>query len=200
MLDTVLRPIINRPLDAAGRLLAKRGVTANTVTIAGLLIGLLAAVAIALEYFVVAFSLIVANRITDGLDGAVARARAPTDRGGYLDIVADYVFYGSVPLAFALADPVQNALPAAALLAGFCLTCASFLTFATIAAKRGLETAAHGRKSFFYSTGLVEGTETIAFFLLMTALPAWFPVLAWIFAALCVLTAVQRSALAMKLF
>lgn len=200
MLDTVLRPIINRPLDAAGRLLAKRGVTANTVTIAGLLIGLLAAVAIALEYFVVAFSLIVANRITDGLDGAVARARAPTDRGGYLDIVADYVFYGSVPLAFALADPVQNALPAAALLAGFCLTCASFLTFATIAAKRGLETAAHGRKSFFYSTGLVEGTETIAFFLLMTALPAWFPVLAWIFAALCVLTTVQRSALAMKLF
>lgn len=200
MLDTVLRPIINRPLDAAGRLLAKRGVTANTVTIAGLLIGLLAAVAIALEYFVVAFSLIVANRITDGLDGAVARASAPTDRGGYLDIVADYVFYGSVPLAFALADPVQNALPAAALLAGFCLTCASFLTFATIAAKRGLETAAHGRKSFFYSTGLVEGTETIAFFLLMTALPAWFPVLAWIFAALCVLTAVQRSALAMKLF
>lgn len=200
MLDTVLRPIINRPLDAAGRLLAKRGVTANTVTIAGLLIGLLAAVAIALEYFVVAFSLIVANRIADGLDGAVARASAPTDRGGYLDIVADYVFYGSVPLAFALADPVQNALPAAALLAGFCLTCASFLTFATIAAKRGLETAAHGRKSFFYSTGLVEGTETIAFFLLMTALPAWFPVLAWIFAALCVLTAVQRSALAMKLF
>lgn len=200
MLDTVLRPIINRPLDAAGRLLAKRGVTANTVTIAGLLIGLLAAVAIALGYFVVAFSLIVANRIADGLDGAVARASAPTDRGGYLDIVVDYVFYGSVPLAFALADPVQNALPAAALLAGFCLTCASFLTFATIAAKRGLETAAHGRKSFFYSTGLVEGTETIAFFLLMTALPAWFPVLAWIFAALCVLTAVQRSALAMKLF
>lgn len=200
MLDTVLRPIINRPLDAAGRLLAKRGVTANAVTIAGLLIGLLAAVAIALGYFVVAFSLIVANRIADGLDGAVARASAPTDRGGYLDIVVDYVFYGSVPLAFALADPVQNALPAAALLAGFCLTCASFLTFATIAAKRGLETAAHGRKSFFYSTGLVEGTETIAFFLLMTALPAWFPVLAWIFAALCVLTAVQRSALAMKLF
>ena len=200
MLDTVLRPIINRPLDAAGRLLAKRGVTANTVTIAGLLIGLLAAVAIAMQYFLVAFALIVANRISDGLDGAVARASAPTDRGGYLDIVVDYVFYGSIPLAFALVDPATNAVPAAALLAGFCLTCASFLTFATIAAKRGLETAAHGRKSFFYSTGLVEGTETIAFFLLMTVLPAWFPALAWIFAALCALTAVQRSALAMKLF
>ena len=200
MLDTVMRPLINRPLNSAGRSLARLGVTANTVTIAGLLIGLLAAVAIATQYFVAAFALIVANRIADGLDGAVARVSAPTDRGGYLDIVVDYVFYGSVPLAFAIADPAQNALPAAALLAGFCLTCASFLTFATIAAKRGLETEAHGRKSFFYSTGLVEGTETIAFFLLMTALPAWFPILAWIFAALCVLTAIQRSALAMKLF
>ena len=200
MLDTVTRPLINRPLNSAGRLLARRGVTANTVTIAGLLIGLLAAVAIATHYFVAAFALIVTNRIADGVDGAVARAGTPTDRGGYLDIVVDYVFYGSVPLAFAIADPAQNALPAAALLAGFCLTCASFLTFATIAAKRGLETEAHGRKSFFYSTGLVEGTETIVFFLLMTALPAWFPALAWIFAALCVLTAIQRSALAMKLF
>ena len=200
MLDTLTRPLINRPLNSAGRMLARRGVTANTVTIAGLLIGLLAAVAIATHYFVAAFALIVANRIADGVDGAVARAGTPTDRGGYLDIVVDYVFYGSVPFAFAIADPAQNALPAAALLAGFCLTCASFLTFATIAAKRGLETEAHGRKSFFYSTGLVEGTETIAFFLLMTALPAWFPALAWIFAALCVLTAIQRSALAMKLF
>ena len=200
MLDTVTRPLINRPLNSAGRMLARRGVTANTVTIAGLLIGLLAAVAIATHYFVAAFALIIANRIADGVDGAVARAGTPTDRGGYLDIVVDYVFYGSVPLAFAIADPAQNALPAAALLAGFCLTCASFLTFATIAAKRGLETEAHGRKSFFYSTGLVEGTETIAFFLLMTAWPAWFPILAWIFAALCVLTAIQRSALAMKLF
>ena len=199
MLDTLTRPLINRPLNSAGRMLARRGVTANTVTIAGLLIGLLAAVAIATHYFVAAFTLIIANRIADGLDGAVARAGAPTDRGGYLDIVVDYVFYGSVPFAFAIADPAQNALPAAALLAGFCLTCASFLTFATIAAKRGLETEAHGRKSFFYSTGLVEGTETIAFFLLMTALPAWFPALAWIFAALCVLSAIQRSALAMKL-
>ena len=200
MLDTVTRPLINRPLNSAGRMLARRGVTANTVTITGLLIGLLAAVAIAMHYFVAAFALIVANRIADGVDGAVARAGTPTDRGGYLDIVVDYVFYGSVPFAFAIADPAQNALPAAALLAGFCLTCASFLTFATIAAKRGLETEAHGRKSFFYSTGLVEGTETIAFFLVMTALPAWFPVLAWIFAALCVLTAIQRSALAMKVF
>ncbi|MGB5624514.1 MAG: CDP-alcohol phosphatidyltransferase family protein [Woeseiaceae bacterium] len=200
MLDTVMRPLINRPLNSAGRFLAHRGVGANAVTLAGLVIGLLAALAIGTGYFALAFALIVVNRVTDGLDGAVARASTPTDRGGYLDIVVDYVFYGSIPFAFAVIDPAHNAIPAAALLAGFCLTCASFLTFATIAAKRGLETETHGKKSFFYSSGLVEGTETIAFFLAMTAMPQWFPVLAWVFAALCVLTAIQRSALAMKVF
>jgi phosphatidylglycerophosphate synthase len=200
MLDTVMRPLINRPLNSAGRFLARRGVGANAVTLAGLVIGLLAALAIGTGYFALAFALIVVNRVTDGLDGAVARASTPTDRGGYLDIVVDYVFYGSIPFAFAVIDPAHNAIPAAALLAGFCLTCASFLTFATIAAKRGLETETHGKKSFFYSSGLVEGTETIAFFLAMTAMPQWFPVLAWVFAALCVLTAIQRSALAMKVF
>jgi phosphatidylglycerophosphate synthase len=200
MLDTVVRPLINRPLNSAGRFLARRGVGANTVTLAGLVIGLLAALAIGTGYFALAFALIVVNRIIDGLDGAVARASTPTDRGGYLDIVVDYVFYSSIPFAFAVIDPTHNAIPAAALLAGFCLTCSSFLTFATIAAKRGLETETHGKKSFFYSTGLVEGTETIAFFLAMAAMPHWFPILAWVFAALCVLTAIQRSALAMKVF
>lgn len=200
MLDTAVRPLINQPLDSAGRALAERGVSANSVTLAGLLVGLLAAVAISVSLFKLGFVLIVCNRILDGLDGAVARASRTTDSGGYLDIVVDYVFYGSVPLAFAIADPTQNAVPAAALLASFCLTASSFLAFATIAAKRGIETAAHGRKSFFYSTGIVEGTETIACFLLMAAIPAWFALLAWGFSALCVLTAIQRTALAFKLF
>lgn len=200
MLDAVLRPLINRPLDAVGRALARWGISANAVTVAGLVPGLLAAVAIGTETYNSAFVLIVVNRLMDGLDGAVARASRPTDAGGYLDIVVDYLFYASVPLAFALVDPQANAVPAAALLAAFCITCASFLAFAIIAAKRRLRTEAHGRKSFFYSTGIVEGTETIAFFLLMAAFPGWFPMLAWVFAALCVVTAIQRTALAMKRF
>lgn len=200
MLDTFIRPLINPPLNAAGRALAGIGVSANAVTLAGLVPGLLAAVAIALQSYTLAFALIVANRLIDGLDGAVARATAPTDTGGFFDILADYVFYASVPLAFAIADPANNAVPAAALLAAFLLTCSSFLTFAVIAAKRGLETEAHGKKSFFYSTGVVEGTETIAFFLVMTLLPGWFAPLAWVFAGLCVVTALQRAMLAARLF
>jgi hypothetical protein len=110
MLDTRMRPLIDRPLNAAGRALARRGASANGVTMAGLGVGLLAAVAIAMSQFTFGFALIVVNRILDGLDGAVARATTTTDSGGYLDIVADYVFYGSVPLAFAIADPGENAI------------------------------------------------------------------------------------------
>lgn len=200
MLDAALRPVVDGPLNAAGRMLARSGVPAIAVTVMGLAVGLLAAATIALQAHVAGFALILLNRLLDGLDGAVARATAATDRGGYLDIVVDYVFYAGIPLAFAFADPSRNALPAAALLAGFCLTCSSFLAFAAIAAIRGLETGTHGRKSFFYSTGLVEGTETIVFFLLMATVPAWFAVIAWIFAGLCVLTALQRAIQAMTVF
>lgn len=200
MLDTVVRPWIDRPLNYAGRLLAQRGVTANAVTFVGLAVGLLAATAIATAHFKAGLALIALNRVIDGLDGAVARVSQPTDIGGYLDIVVDYVFYSSIPLAFALANPAANAVAAAALLAAFCLTCSSFLTYAIIAGKRDLQSEAHGKKSFFFSIGLIEGTETIVFFLIMTAAPLWFPTLAWILSGLCVLTALQRSAQAIKLF
>ena len=79
MLDTSLRPLIDRPLQAAGSWLADRGVRANAVTLAGLVVGLLAAVAIAYGEFTAGFLLILANRVLDGLDGAVARRRGATE-------------------------------------------------------------------------------------------------------------------------
>ncbi len=200
MLDTTVRPWLNPVLNALGNALARRGVSANQLTILGALIGLGAAVLIAHQHYALAFWLMALNRLLDGLDGAVARATTISDRGGYLDIVADYIFYASVPFAFALANPPLHALPAAALLAAFCLTASSFLVFAAIAAKRGLKTDRHGEKSIFYSTGLVEGTETVVMFLLMAALPDWFPTLAWLFAGACVITVIQRSILALRTF
>jgi hypothetical protein len=91
-------------------------------------------------------------------------------------------------------------VPALVLVASFVLTGVSFLAFAVIAAKRGAETEAHGKKSFFYSTGLAEGAETIAVFIAMCLAPAWFPVLALGYAGLCALTVVQRSAMAVRAF
>ncbi len=199
MFDARLRPLIDPPLNAAGRWLAARGVSANALTFAGALIALAAGVAIAHGAFGAALVLVVANRLLDGLDGAVARAAGPSDLGGYLDIVADFIFYVAVPVGFGVYMP-ENLLPALVLVAAFTLTGVSFLAFAAIAARRGEETAAHGRKSLFYSTGLAEGGETIALFIILCLWPAGFGWLAWGYAALCALTVVQRSLLAAAQF
>jgi phosphatidylglycerophosphate synthase len=200
MFDARLRPLIDPPLNAAGRWLAARGIGANAVTLAGLVPGVAAAVAIAQGAFGAALALILANRIIDGLDGAVARARGLTDFGGYLDSVADYVFYAAVPVGFGLFASA-NAVPALLLVASFTLTAASFLVYAAVAARRGrATTTGHGRKSIVYSTGLAEGAETIAAFVAMCLWPAWFPAIAIGFAALCLLTVAQRTLLAWREF
>ena len=48
--------------------------------------------------------------------------------------------------------------------------------------------------------GLAEGTETIAVFIVMCLLPAWFGAIAYAYAALCVLTVIQRTVLAASRF
>ena len=199
MLDARLRPLIDPPLNRAGAVLAGLGVTANGLTFTGLALGLAGAAAIAFGAIGWGLALILANRLLDGLDGAVARVRGPSDLGGYFDIVADFAFYVSVPVGFGVLG-AANQLPALVLVASFVLTGVSFLAFAVIAGKRGATTEAHGKKSFFYSTGLAEGTETIAVFIAMCLWPAWFPAIAYAYAALCVLTVFQRSAMAVADF
>lgn len=199
MLDAKLRPLIDPPLNRAGSALARAGISANVLTFTGLALGLSGAVAIAFGEIWLGLAMIVANRLFDGLDGAVARASQTTALGGYFDIVADFAFYVSIPLGFGILAE-ENTLPALVLVASFVLTGVSFLAFAVIAAQRGDETDAHGKKSFFYSTGLAEGAETIAVFVAMCLFPAWFATIAFGYAALCVLTVFQRSALAIAQF
>lgn len=198
MFDTLLRPIIDPPLNAAARALARAGLGANAVTVFGGAAGVAAGVAIAAGQFSAAVALIALSRLADGLDGPLARQTRSTDLGGYLDVIADYAFYAAVPLGFAVARP-EWALPAACLLAGFLLASTSFLGFAALAAKRGLETEAQGKKSFFYLGGLAEGAETIAVLALSALQPAWFPALAYGYAGVCVLTVFGRLAAAMRL-
>lgn len=200
MLDGIARRLIDGRLDRIGRDLARRGVSADQVTAAGFIASLIAIGLVAIGSPAAAVAFVLAGRIADGLDGAVARATAKTDLGGFLDIVCDFVFYGGLPLAFAIADPAANALPAAFLIATFYVNGASFLGFAILAARRGLETTQRGSKSLYFTTGLAEGTETIAVFLAACLWPAAFPALAWGFGILCLITAAARVRLAIATF
>jgi phosphatidylglycerophosphate synthase len=197
--DTELRRLVEPALDRAGAALARRGVPANAVTLAGFVAGLGCVPAIAFGVWWAALVCLALNRLADGLDGAIARRRGPTDFGGYLDIVCDFVFYAAFAFAFALVQPAF-AVPAAALMLSFVGTGTSFLAYAIIAQKRGIRPGEGPAKSFFHSRGIAEGGETIAFFVLCLLWPGAFPWLAYGFAALCWLTTALRVAAAWRTF
>lgn len=200
MLDGLMRKIIDPSLNRCGKHLAARGLGADQVTFIGLGLGMLAAGLIAIGFPWLGLFPLIASRLADGLDGAVARATQKTDFGGYLDITADFLFYGAVPFGFILLDPTANAVPGAFLLLSFYVNGTSFLGYAILAEKRGLETTARGTKSLYFTGGLLEGTETIAFFVFLCIWPSAFSISAWVFGGLCFLTAGARILLASKVF
>lgn len=183
----------------AGRLIAV-GINADHVSWFGFLLGLGAVPLIALHHPLWAMFCIIGNRLADGLDGTIARRTRPTDRGAFLDIALDFLFYSSIPLAFALADPASNGLAAAVLIYSFVGTGSTFLAFAVIAAKRKLTSTDYPNKGFYYLGGLTEATETITVFLAMCLFPSWFPVLAYGFAVFCAFTTVTRIVAGVRMF
>lgn len=196
MMDSYVRRFIDPPLNNCAVRLARAGIRANTLTIAGFIISLLGFFALAYQAYGAAIACIVASRLMDGLDGPLARQTRPTDLGGFLDIVSDFVFYAGTVFFFALGRP-EMALPAAFLIFSFMATGSSFLAYAILAAKKGHNHSAQGHKSFFYLQGLAEGTETIFVMILICLLPEQFGKIAYVYGAMCWLTFIGRVRRAM---
>ncbi len=199
MLDTRLRPYVDIVLGKLALSLVRFGISANIITIFGGVVGLCACVATALAAYDVALLLLCLNRICDGLDGAVARLTQPTDFGGFLDIVVDFLFYSLLPLSFAISRP-EDSLAAAFLITSFVGTGTSFLAFAMMAEKRNITVETPLAKGFFYLGGLIEGTETIILLALILIFPTWFGVLAFVFGSLCWITTGYRIIRAWQVF
>ena len=194
MLDRWTLQLIKKPLHRGGCLLQRYGVKPDQVTLSGFVVGILCLPALGMKWYWLALVCILLNRLADGLDGELARLVGPTDSGGFLDIVLDFIFYGAVVFGFALADPGQNGLAAAALLFSFIGTGSSFLAFAIMAERRGIKKIAYPKKGIYYLEGLAEGTETILFFILFCLFPGFFVPLAYCFACICLVTVLTRVA------
>jgi len=192
VLDKHLVPHLRAPLARVAGTLHQRGISADTVSVAGFVCGLLAVLLVALGATLAALVLLLLGRLADGLDGEIARINGSTDAGAFLDIVLDFIFYALFPIGFAVYDPASNALPAAVLIASFVGTGASFLAFAGQADRLGVSRVQFEYKGLTYLDGLAEGTETIAAFCLMCLFPSAFALIAWIFAAVCWVTTVNR--------
>lgn len=192
MLDKYSIKVIRWPLTQSAKILNSAGVTANQTTFFGFLIGCLAFPSLTFQQYDLALLFVVLNRICDGLDGALARIQGITDAGGFLDISLDFLFYSLIPFGFVIANPDANAVAGAFLIFSFIGTGSSFLAFAVMAGKQGIENPVYKHKSLYYMSGLTEGTETIACFIAFCIWPQHFAAIAYAFGAACWLTTFMR--------
>jgi len=156
------------------------------VTVVAMIVGILAGVLIAVHQPIVACIFLALSGYCDTLDGTLARISQQTSAlGSMLDIVVDRVVEFAVILGLLSVDPALRAFPAMWMLGSILLCMTSFLVV-------GIFVENQGDKGFHYSVGLMERAEAFIFFGLMILLPAWFVVLAWVFSALVLLTAVRR--------
>lgn len=180
--------------DAVGRRMSP-----NALSALAFALGLACAAAAFAGFVLASLALWLLNRVVDGLDGLVARRSGRTsDRGAYLDIVLDFVVYASLPLSLALGD-ASLAPAAAALLAAFYVNGATWMYLSSLLEKRGRGAAANGQPtSVVMPPGIIEGTETIAFFSLILALPAYAAPLMYAFALLTLAGAALRFVQGLK--
>ena len=195
MFDRHLQKLTQKPLSFFAKIILKY-ISANQITIIGFVFGLMMCLFIYLELFFLAIFFLILNRICDGLDGVMARLTVPTYLGAYLDIVLDFIFYSAFILIFGLLD-TNNIIISCLLLFSYICTGTTFLAQAIIQPKLDLVQKDESididiPKSFYYSAGLIEGTETILFMILCLLFPNLYFFFGLIFAFLCLLTALSR--------
>ena len=195
MFDAAIRARLRPGIEPVAAALDRRGMSPGTVTAVGLVIGIGACTAAALAAWVVALVLWLLNRTLDGLDGAVARRRGATDLGGMLDFLADFVVYGGFVVGVAIAVPDAR-VACTVLLAAYLLNNVALLSFASLVEKRRLDFG--DERSLRFTAGLTEGAETILAYVAFCLFPAQAAAIAWTFAAMVLITAGQRVALARR--
>lgn len=195
MLDARTRRLVAPAVQAAALRLDAGGVSPGAVTAAGFVVGAGACVAAALAAWPLALVLWLANRALDGIDGPLARLGTPSDRGGFLDIVADFTIYAGFVLAVAIAEPDAR-LACLVLLVTYYVNGTAFLAWSSMAERRAL--TGGDERSLRFVGGLAEGTETIIAYVLFCLLPGSAETIAWVFAVIVAITALQRIAIGVR--
>jgi len=179
-------------LETPARWLLACGLRPNHVTFAALLIGLGAGLTLYFGLTALAAALLWVSGFLDAVDGSMARQSGTSSiAGAWLDILCDRVVELSILWALALRHP-ESMYAMLGLLTAIFLNITVFLATGMLAPKSG-------NKSFYYQPGLMERTEGFIMFTAMMLFTGRLAHLAWIFAALCGITTLQRLAEAFKL-
>lgn len=200
MLDDYLRRRLERPLSRVAASMDRPGITADRLTATGLILGLGSAAAAAGTWWWLSLSLWLVSRLADGLDGPLARLRRAGDpdhsdagAGGFFDITADFVVYGSTVVGVAVGATTAYGAPwwpFLLVLLAYYINGTAFLAFSSIAERSGR--ALDDGRSLSFLGGLAEGAETIvvhSLWLIFSAL-AWQIALVW--AAVVSISSAQR--------
>ena len=191
MFDRKIQKYTQKPLQYIAKLFLKL-ISPNHMTLIGFSFGLLMCLSIIIDQYLIAIIFLFLNRLSDGLDGTMARLQTPTPLGGYLDIVLDFLIYGGFVLSFGITE--VNNMPLSMILL-FCYigTGSTFLAKAAILPSLTNQNLKEEiPKSFHYAVGLVEGTETIVFMVLCLLFPSLFIYFSLVFIILCLITIVFR--------
>ena len=181
-------------------------VSANQLTIIGLIVGLIGSFFIylssLLEDFLIimiisSVSVVSISFFFDTIDGSVARYEGPTTFGGILDIFCDRLVEISIIISIVASDSLNLIWAGMFSLAAIILCISMFLIVGGINKRNSVENTS---KVITYQTGLMERSETFLFFLAMIILIPWRLMLLWIFSALVFTTAILRLIKARKLF
>ena len=196
MLEEPLRKIAAPWLAHAAEKAGHAGVSANAITVLGLLLGIVGAFFLTLDLYWLGILFVFFNRICDVLDGAVARLKGPTAFGGVLDSASDFVFYAGVPFGFALSRP-EYAIAIAFLLFGRTAFASSEYAYASFA--RNFKGGEQGGTRMLHGlASLVGPPETFIFFLLLCLFPDSAGLICYIYGGLCFVAAGARVAAALS--
>jgi phosphatidylglycerophosphate synthase len=194
MLDSTLRPRVGSSMDRLAAGLDRPRITPDRLTLAGLALGLASAAAATQAWWGAALVLWLVSRVADGVDGALARRRrqpdAPTSQaGGFLDITADFIVYGSFVVGVAIGTGGPY-LPFLLVLLAYYINGTAFLAFSSLAERSGRQI--DDGRSLSFLGGLAEGTETIVVHSLWVILPAHAAGIAWVWFVVVAISASHR--------
>ena len=203
MFDRQIQKFTQKPLGVVAKIFIKL-IKPNHMTILGFVFGLSMCILVFFQFYLPALVLLILNRFCDGLDGTMARLTIPTPLGGYLDIVFDFTIYSGFVLAFGLSDSNYTFM-SMVLLFLYIGTGTTFLAKAAIQSQliniyERTELNEEIPKSFYFSSGLIEGTETILFMVLCLLLPNFYIYLSILFGILCLITFISRVIVCYKEF
>ena len=200
MLDSRARALLARPVNAITRVVDRPGITPDGLTLTGLGLGLVSALAAGLQLWAVALVLWLVSRVVDGVDGALARRRRADGRqssdsqaGGFLDITADFVVYGATVVGVAFGATAAFGAPwwpFLLVLLVYYVNGTAFLAFSSIAERTGRRI--EDGLSLSFLGGLAEGTETILVHTLWLILPFWAWQIALVWVVVVGVSAIQR--------